>query len=243
MKKKPHVLMTFLILILATLACRLPTFIRPDESAEVVTEIVEEAIPTEAEEEEEPFYPEETEPEAETTELTAVYSGTGVQITLPSTYVLGDVDNDLAILMEGLQKMSEEHSDDIQKLYEKNKEDILLWGYNTDNPINHQTSLVIMKNEEFAGMSLAIISTFAKVLLGSEVSTIEQERLTLNEYDALRFRTTAEASGVKTAQVIYLFNESDKLWLIGFFTTSDQLEAHLPVFDAAVASFVVLPVD
>jgi len=248
MVKKIPMILVVLVLILATLACRLPTFKSPVPTAEVVSDYDEEEEPTMGEEElpdveEETFEPEETEEEGAVSEETRVLSDNGVEITLPNTYVLGDVEEDLAILVEGLKAMSEEDAEDIQELYDNNKDDVILWGYDTNSPATHQTSLLVMKNEEFAGMSLAIISTFANVLLGSEVDTIQQEQLTFGEREVLRFLTTGVNAGVETSQAVYLFNDSGKLWLIGFFTNSEQLEDRLPIFDAAVASFTVISVE
>jgi hypothetical protein len=241
MKNKTLLGFLLLTLVFSALACRLPTFRRPESTAEVETEVVAEHETPE--EDAMDVQPEETDPQAESTDGTRVYSDNGVEITLPASYELGDAQNDLEILVEALKTMSEEESEDIQELYDNNKDDVILWGYDTDSPSSHQTSLLVMKNEEFAGMSLAIISTFANVLLGSEVDTIEQERINLDGREVLRFLTTAENAGVETSQAVYLFNEVDKLWLIGFFTTTEQFDDRLPTFDSAVASFTVLSVD
>ncbi|MDY6866672.1 MAG: hypothetical protein SVT56_02030 [Chloroflexota bacterium] len=242
MNKKAPIILMLLILILATLACRLPTFGRPESASAVETDVVVEEVAPE-EEDTAVVQPEETEPDAESSDGTVVYRDNGVEITLPASYELGDAEKELEILVEALRMMSEEDSEDIQKLYAKNKNDVILWAYDTDSPATHQTSLLVMKNEEFAGMSLGIISTFANVLLGSEVDTIGQERLNLGGREVLRFLTTAENVGVETSQAVYLFNDSDKLWLIGFFTNTEQFEDRLSTFDSAAASFKVLSVD
>jgi len=247
MKKFPLIILT-VVLVLATLACRLPLLRSVLETPAVTTEDTaqeENAPPAEetAEADVAASDLDETESAAGINAETKIYSDNGVEITLPSSYVLGDVEKDLAILVEGLQAMSEEDAEDIQQLYENNKDDIILWGYDTDSPASHQTSLLVMKNEEFAGMSLTIISTFANILLGEEVNIIEKERLTLGEKDVLRFLTAAENAGVQTAQSIYLFNDSGKLWLVGFFTDQGQIDTRLPTFDAAVESFTVLSME
>jgi hypothetical protein len=82
-----------------------------------------------------------------------------VEITLPASYEFDYAQKDLEILVEALKTMSEEYSEDIQELNDNNKDDVILWGYDTDSPSSHQTSLLVMKNEEFTGMSLVIIST------------------------------------------------------------------------------------
>lgn len=250
--KKTTLIIVIFVLILSTLACRLPFIGRAVEGMEtaVQDEVVGEDNPGAETQVTEPVLVEtseaaqtETEAVVESSPGTAVYSDKGVEITLPSTYRVGDVDKDLAILVEGLKAMSEEDADDIQALYEKNKDDIMLWGYDTDSPLSHQTSVLIMKNEEFAGMSLAVISAFANLLLSQEVDSISQQQMELGGRDVLRFETTSENAGVETAQAIYLLNDSGKLWLIGFFTNQEQFNTRLPSFDAAVASFTVVSVD
>jgi hypothetical protein len=249
MKKKAYILAS-LFLILATLACRLP--FRSSVSIDEET-TVNGTIPDGEESTKEPAV--ETEADAvETEEVntdgsastgTAVYTDRGVEITLPSSYRVGDVEKDLAILVEGLSAMSEDSEDaaDLQALYEKNKEDIMLWGYDTNSPTSHQTSVLVVKNEEFAGMSLGLISVVANALLGDELDSMSKESMTLGSRDVVRFETTSENAGVQTAQAIYIFNDSGKLWLIGFFTDLEQFEERLATFDTAVESFTVINVE
>ena len=249
MKKTAYILASA-CLILATLACRLPL----GSSNNTVEETAVNDTVSNAEEPTEKAVVETEAIAAETEEVsadpvesggTAVYSDRGVEITLPSSYMVGDVEKDLAILVEGLTAMSEDPEDaaDLQALYEKNEDDIMLWGYDANSPASHQTSVLVMKNEEFAGMSLALISTVANVLLGDEVDSMSKENMTLGSRDVVRFETTSENAGVQTAQAIYVFNDSGKLWLIGFFTNLDQFEERLPTFDAAVESFTVVDVE
>jgi len=223
--KKKFVKIVLLTLVMAALACRLPFSGGDSDTDEEVTQEIIQAEPTTSTQIEETIEVEEA----------------GVEIALPDTYIPGDVETDLAILVEGLQAMSEEDAADIESLYENNKDDIILWAYDMSSPPTHQTSLLVMKNEEFAGMSLALIATFANVLFGSEVDSLHQETMTLGEHEVLRFLTTSENTGVVTAQAIYLFNDSGKLWMVGFFTNQEQFEDRLPTFDAAAASFTVLP--
>ena len=237
MKKMMRYLL-FLALILSTLACRMPFVSRIFNPPVVGNEgsAYDEPAPL-AEQ------PTAAAQEQDLSGQLQVYSDNGVEITLPGSFVLGDVEKDLSVLLEGVQVLSEETAQDIQALYEQNEQDIMLWGYDTDSPGEHTTSLLILKNEEFAGESLPMISVFANALLGEEVGSIDQEQLSLGEREVLRFLTSAEMSGVETAQAVYLFNEADKLWVIGFFTSQAQIGRRLSSFDAAVASFEYLGVE
>ena len=241
MKKTAYILVS-VGLILATLACRLPF----GSSNAIEDAAVNDLVP-DVEESTEAAVVETEEETADIPESggTSVYSDRGVEITLPGSYMVGDVEKDLAILVEGLTAMSEypEDAADLQALYEKNEEDIMLWGYDSNSPASHQTSVLVMKNEEFAGMSLALIFSVANVLLGDEVDSMSKESMTFGSREVVRFETTSENAGVQTAQAIYIFNDSGKLWLIGFFTNLEQFEECLPTFDAAVETFTVVDVE
>ena len=234
-------------LVLAALACRLPFLGQSGEIPEAPEgDVIEDSTPLTvqptAQETDRPD-PTETPTEEALPAVPQVFSDNGVEITLPGTFVLGDAEEDLALLVEGLQALSEGETQNIQALYEQNADDIMLWGYDTESPGEHTTSLLVLKNEEFAGMSLSLISVFANAMLGEEVESLDQERISLGGREVLRFLTTAENAGVDTAQAIYLFNEAGRFWVIGFFTNQAQIAQRLPVFDAAVASFTFLDVE
>lgn len=64
-----------------------------------------------------------------------------------------------------------------------------------------------------------------------------------NRHRREMFQTASENAGIPNAQAIYLFEDSGKLGLIGFFTSQEQLEGRLPTFDAAVESFTVVDME
>jgi hypothetical protein len=116
----------------------------------------------------------------------------------------------------------------------------VLWGYDAEVLGEQETSFLVIKNEQYGGIPLTIISTFAERFLGSQVELMDQQRLKLEGRDVLRLVTSTANMGVKGSQVTYLFNEVDNLWIIGFFTISDQLESQMKVFDNAVSSFTIV---
>ena len=243
--KKIFLSVAMLALALSNLACWLPFVNRNVGTPVLSTE--EPAIEDPQPEAQPPTDGEATAPEPSDTAAAStapqVLSDNGVEITLPASYVLGNAEKDLPVLVEGLQALTEGSGQGIQVLYEQNKEDIVLWAYDTTSPSDHITSLLILKNEEFAGMPLALLSAFANTLLGDEVASLSQERLDLGGRDAVRFLSTAGNAGIETTQAIYLFNEAGKLWVVGFFTDHAQIGQQLPAFDAAVASINILPAE
>jgi len=168
-----------------------------------------------------------------------VYSGDGIEITLPGTYVVGDSEEIETLLEEG-EFLNNEQGKGIELMFDNFKDDILLWGYDTLPEDDAETGLVIFKNEQFGGMSLMLISSFIKPMIGSQLDIIEQGRVTINDRDTLRIMTKSENSGMEGYQVFYIFNEDGKLWIIGFFTNSDLEQSRLEGFYDAVESFQIV---
>jgi len=240
-KHSRSIILCMVVLAMAALACRAPFLSRAEETPVLTTEGAPLA-------EETPIVEEFTEPSPTSSQLrisgeTQVYSSKGIQISLPTSYEVGDIEAQAENLLDQIQSLPEFGSGSIQEFYANNKDDILLWAFESGKPVSNQTHLLVLKNEEFAGMSLGIVSTLARTLLGDAIEVIEQERLTLNDRDTLRFLISAESAGIDQAQVIYLLKDSGKLWILGFLTSQDQIEQQLSIFDAAVASFTVIDVD
>jgi len=230
MNKKKKVLFTSicLVLMLTIMACHIPLISRgvSPETKKVENTLAEtvEQQPTE---------------EAETEALLQekVYQDNGVEMTLPATFILGDVENDFDSLMNQGQSLEDEQAQTIKGIFENYKEDILMWAYDPEGDGQYGTGLLVMKNDQFAGMSLMLISTFAKSIIGDQLDFVDQQRIKMDNREVLRIEASTGDLGVKSSQAFYIFNESGKLWIIAFFTDSDQIQESLLGFDQAVESF------
>jgi hypothetical protein len=230
MNKKKKVLFTSicLVLMLTIMACHIPLISRgvSPETKKVENTLAEtvEQQPTE---------------EAETEALLQekVYQDNGVEMTLPATFILGDVENDFESLMNQGQSLEDEQAQTIKGIFENYKEDILMWAYDPEGDGQYGTGLLVMKNDQFAGMSLMLISTFAKSIISDQLDFVDQQRIKMDNREVLRIEASTGNLGVKSSQAFYIFNESGKLWIIAFFTDSDQIQESLLGFDQAVESF------
>jgi hypothetical protein len=230
MNKKKKVLFTSicLVLMLTIMACHIPLISRgvSPETKKVENTLAEtvEQQPTE---------------EAETEALLQekVYQDNGVEMTLPATFILGDVENDFESLMNQGQSLEDEQAQTIKGIFENYKEDILMWAYDPEGDGQYGTGLLVMKNDQVAGMSLMLISTFAKSIIGDQLDFVDQQRIKMDNREVLRIEASTGDLGVKSSQAFYIFNESGKLWIIAFFTDSDQIQESLLGFDQAVESF------
>jgi hypothetical protein len=234
-KKRLMVIIVFLVLNLAIMACHIPLV---SQSVGMQGDVPD--IPKATQfEETEVISPTPTQTTSPNSGLKQVYYGEGIEITLPDTFVVGEVE-EIEALLEEESLLNSGYAQDVEAMFQNFKDDILLWGYDT-NPLNPgQTGLFIIKNEQFGGMTLMIISAFAKSVIGSQVDIVEQEIMTIGDRNVLRLLTSPAEFDLEGTQAFYIFNEDGKLWVIGFLTNSDLGQERLEGFDEAVASFKII---
>jgi hypothetical protein len=213
--KKYKLLMIATVLVLAVLACNLPTVTRESQTNQVI------------------------EPNDGLRLETLSKDGFVIGLIVPESYVVEEAVPDLTTMVEETDIINLPGPVDLQGLVQASQEDILAWGYDTDSPGVISTSFVVYKNEEFAMMPLGIISTFAGNLLGEHVNIMEQSRLTISGRDTLRWITVTDQAGISAAQVVYLFKETGTLYIIGFNADSQGVAGQLDVYDAIVASLTI----
>lgn len=171
---------------------------------------------------------------------TAPLQANGVEITLPDSFQLGDVNNNLEVLFENLPPEAQPYEQMMRDFYEINQDDIILWAYDTENLTIKYTNLLIIRNEDLAGIPLSMLTTFTSAFMDEALEGLLQETMVLGGREMMRLLTTAQVNDEKNTQVLYLFNEADALWLLGFFTNQADTESQLSLFDDAVASFTIL---
>lgn len=231
-KKKLIVLIVCLTLNLAIMACHIPLVSQ--------TVGIQEEVPKATElEEMEDISPTPTQTASPESGVKQVYYGDGIEITLPDTFVVGEAEEIEALLNEETL-LDSGYSQDVEVMFQNFKDDILLWGYDTNPARQGETGLFVIKNEQFGGMSLMLISAFIQPMIGSQVEIIEQQIMTIGERNVLRFLATPGEVDMEGTQTFYIFNEDGKLWVIGFLTNMDLDQERLDRFDDAVASFQII---
>ena len=162
-----------------------------------------------------------------------------ITIIMPDRYFLGQSGADLSTLVDRLDETGVSVTVDVQSLISSTQDDILMWGYDTGSAAGIPTSFVVLKNDEFSGMPLGLLSTFAGTLLGNNVQIVEQNRLTIGGRDTLRWITVTKEAGYELTQAVYVFKDSGTLYLVGFNADHQEVYGQLAVYDSIVASLTI----
>lgn len=162
-----------------------------------------------------------------------------IEIAVPNSYFVGDSGSDLSALVGDIDIFNVPLSADLQGLVSGAQEDILIWGYDAESSAEVPTSFVVIKNENYAGLPLGVLSTFAGTLLGNNVEILEENRLSIAGRDTLRWITLTREGGEEFTQAVYVFKQSGFLYLVGFNADRQEIYSQLTTYDVIVASLSI----
>ena len=213
---KMRMVLVILTLILSTLACSLPFNVQDnvDEQATAVLEVQNLGW--------------------------SLYANRGVQIMLPFTYLLADVEQEIPQLDSILQQLSgSQVGEGLNTFFEGLVKDIVMYGSNQDPRLNEPTRLVVIRNKSLAQFPLSMVSIIDPASFEDKMGEISETRLNLGGRDVLSITAIQENS----AQALYLLKDSDRLWIITFITTPQEMTENLVNFEKSVATFTVTSVE
>lgn len=230
--KKNQMFLILLVILLVTLACSLPFNLSEDGSSQKLTE----TLPEESAEE-----PKATPRPTSTTSLnqTEVFQVGGYEMLLPSTFIVSDDPADVPKLSELMSIMDEWSGEDFGGMTAIEEENIELMGYDSQDPNPIPTSLLVLKNEEYAGAPLGLMNMFAGAILGDAVDLLQSDTLQMGDRQVIRWITGVNFQGEESYQAIYFFNDYDMLWIIVFVTDPALMNERLSTFNNAVNSFTL----
>ena len=234
--KKLRLYLILISILLATLACNLP-FNQPEEDfSKDNTESFSE------ESEQQPTPP--PMPTSSTSDnQSEVFTTGGFSIMLPGSYEVSDDPADLPVLDSFIKVIGEWLGDSFEDVSAFAEQNIAILGYDTEDPNNLPTSFLMVENDQFSGIQIGVINVFVENLLKDVVDLTESETLQLGDRKVVRWLTSLNFQGQQSSQVIYLFKDSGKLWVIAFITEPSLLDSQLSIFDAATASLTLPGMD
>jgi len=228
--KKNRIFLVLLVLLLVTLACSFPINLTEDKSSQELTEIQPEELA-----EEPTATPRPT--SITSPNQTEIFQVGGYEMLLPSSFIVSDNPADVPKLKELLDIMDEWSGEDFGGMTAIDEENIVLMGYDSLDPNLIPTSLLVLKNEEYAGAPLGLMNMFAGAILGDSVDLLQSDTLQMGKRQVIRWITGVDFQGEESYQAIYFFNDYDMLWIIVFVTDPALMNDRLSTFNDAVNSF------
>ena len=230
--KKNQMFLILLVILLVTLACSLPFNLSEDEPSQELTEILTEELsekPTATPRPTSTISPNQTE----------IFQVGGYEMLLPFTFIVSDEPADVPKLDELLSIMDKWSGEDFGGMTAIAEENIVLMGYDSQDANPIPTSLLVLKNEEYAGAPLGLMNMFAGAILGDAVDLLQSDTLQMGNRQVIRWITGVNFQEEESYQAIYFFNDYDMLWIIVFVTDPAFMNERLSTFNNAVNSFTL----
>jgi hypothetical protein len=169
------------------------------------------------------------------------FEATGMEIWLPDSYVGGDLNQDMDLLVEELRSLGPEYEPFAQQL-EQNPSLYTLWAYDSDVGGTAFLSNVGIVNERV--ISVIDIDTYIDQFLKqmpSQIRVEERQVTTINNDDARRLIVMLPLSDFSVQEAIYVVKHNNTIWVIAFACAQKDFNSRFSVFEQSAHTFSTQP--
>jgi hypothetical protein len=171
------------------------------------------------------------------------FNGKGISIDLPDTYVGGNLEHDLDLILAALKKQGS-NFDSLVQTIEANRSSFALWAFDTKtNDPKFVTNVNVLSQDVLSGTTLdMVMPTLAETLQG-KANILEQKTVTLGSYEMGRIILNMRQNDMTIKEQAYLILDNNVMWLVTFGTTPAEFAERQPVFDQSMETFKIVPAN
>jgi hypothetical protein len=167
----------------------------------------------------------------------AKVTGKGMEIYLPDTFVGGNLDNDLDVIIATLKKMGGDVSSYADQI-EKNRDSFALWAFDTKrSDPNYLTNVNVISQSVPSTLDLQTIVDQVKSVLPQGAKITAEKTVTLNGYEMERMTVDMQVATAHANEVVYLVKDDGKMWMVTFSTSPSEFTKREAVFDQCMSTF------
>lgn len=167
----------------------------------------------------------------------AKVTGKGMEIYLPDTFVGGNLDNDLDVIIATLKKMGGDVSSYADQI-EKNRDSFALWAFDTQrSDPNYLTNVNVISQSVPSTLDLQTIVDQVKSVLPQGAKITAEKTVTLNGYEMERMTVDMQVATAHANEVVYLVKDNGKMWMVTFSTSPSEFAKREVVFDRCMTTF------
>jgi hypothetical protein len=182
-----------------------------------------------------------TEPTAAVLDGWEKFEGAGIELWLPESYEGGNLAEDLDVIVGNLRSLGPEF-EQMAQLIEQNPTAYVLWAFDSDVGSSGFLTNVNVTTEQI--LSAVTVETYMDAVsnqLPEQFQVLEQDMVTLGDYEAGRMVLELAMEGVTAKEVLYIVKDGNTVYGITFATGADEFEERLPEFEQSASSFTVQP--
>ncbi len=176
-------------------------------------------------------------PTAEPVTGYARFQGKGMEIWLPDSYIGGNLDTDLDIILANIQKAGSEFNATAD-LINRNRELFSLWAF--DQKIGNSrfmTNVNVIRQTVLSSVTLQIYTEANAQSLPSDFKVTETSYRDFGPYKGSRMLLSATIQNIKIKEAIYILQDGATMWVVTYGTSDGEFEERLPSFEKSIETF------
>lgn len=169
------------------------------------------------------------------------FEGGGVELWLPESYEGGDLSQDVDLIANNLRSMGPDF-EQMAQIIEQNPTMYVIWAYDSDvGASGFLTNVNITTQKVLSAIAIETYMDAVVTQLPEQFQVVEQDVVTLGEYEAGRLVIELDTGVVVAKEVLYAVQDGDTLWNITYATGLDEFDERLPEFESSALTFKLQP--
>lgn len=241
MRRHLRVFLAATSLLFVSLGCGLLS----DDSSPEIVDTVEEPQPAEdisaPVEQQEETVEEESPPLAEDSlpESWDKYEGRGVSLSLPSTFLGGNLEEDVELIAEELTNFGPEF-EAIAQVIKQNPSLFALWVFDSEiGDSQFLTNVNITTEEVPSAVDLNMYLDLTVNQFPAEFSIVEREVVPFQDSEAGRLVIEFALAGTEGKELLYIIKQDNVIWAVTYATSAAEFDDRLPIFEQSIRTFAV----
>ena len=167
------------------------------------------------------------------------FEGGGAELWLPQSFEGGDISEDIDVVVENLRRLGPDF-EQIAQMIEQNPSMYAIWAFDSDvGGSGFLTSVNVIKEQVLSAITPETYLDMALPQFPPQFQVVEQDILSVGNYQAGRVVIEFAVSAVPGKEVMYVIKNGNTMWVITFATAMDEYDQRLPVFEQSVLTFKV----
>ncbi len=168
------------------------------------------------------------------------FAGKGVEMYLPDTFVGGNLDNDINLIIDRLKKLGPDF-DSTVKMIEQNRSSFALWAFDSKlSSTKFMTNVSVIHVKELSGMTLQTLLDASVAEIQGKATISAQDIVQLGNYEMGRLALSITQNGITAKEQVYVILENDVSWVVTFTSSPGEFNKRQPVFDQCMETFKIV---
>lgn len=170
-----------------------------------------------------------------------LFTAEGMEIWLPASYVGGNLEEDLPVVIETMRTLGPEYEEMADTIEQNPDLYVIIAADSNVTSSGFLTNITIAAQPVLSSLTLETYLNALEQQFPSGYRILESSIIELGEYEAGRMIVETEILNANIRIITFLVMDENDLWMITFTTEAGDFDELLPVFEQSASTFRILP--